>query len=59
MMKNNIYIEIDKNFEKDVDKNTIKRCALKSLNIGSKDSCKDSISISITSSEKIKILNKK
>ena len=58
-MKNNIYIEIDKDFEKDVDKNVIKRCALKSLNIGSRDSCKDSVSISITNSEKIKILNKK
>ena len=59
MMKNNIYIEIDKDFEKNVDKNAIKRCALKSLNIGSRDSCKDSVSISITSSEKIKVLNKK
>ena len=58
-MKNKIYIEIDKDFENDINKNSIKKCALESLNIGSSNLCEDSISISIASSEKIKILNKK
>ena len=59
MMKNNIYIEIDDNFEKEIDKKAVKNCALESLNIGASSLCEDSISISITSSEKIKTLNKK
>ena len=59
MMKNKIYIEIDKDFENDINKNSIKKCALESINIGSSNLCEDSISISIASSEKIKILNKK
>tara|TARA_Y100000996_G_C22288763_1_gene547188 strand:- start:170 stop:694 length:525 start_codon:yes stop_codon:yes gene_type:complete len=59
MMKNNIYIEIDDNFEKEIDKKAIKNCALESLNIGASSLCEDSISISITSSEKIKFLNEK
>jgi len=58
-MKNNIFIEIISDFQKDIDINAIKKCGLNSLIIGSNSLCKDSISISITSSEKIKTLNKK
>ena len=59
MMKNNIYIEIDNEYKKNIDVEILKLCASKARKIGSNSLCNDSLSISITTSEKLKTLNKK
>lgn len=58
-MKNNIYIDIEENFQKIINKGSLKICASEALSLGSDFLCNDSLSVSITNSEIIKNLNKK
>ena len=58
-MKNNIHIDIEENFLKEINKESLMLCAYEALSIGSNSLCCDSISVSITNSEIIKDLNKK
>ena len=59
MMKNNIYINIDNEYKKNIDLEILELCASQARKIGSNSHCDDSLSISITNSEKLKTLNKK
>ena len=59
MMKNNIFIKIDNEFEKVIDSDRLKLCAYEARMVGSSSLCDDSLSISITNSENLKSLNKK
>ena len=59
MMKNNIYIDIDNEYKKNIDLEILELCASQARKIGSNSHCDDSLSISITNSEKLKTLNKK
>ena len=58
-MKNNIHIDIEENFQKIINKGSLKICASEALSLGSNSLCNDSLSVSITNSEIIKNLNKK
>ena len=58
MMKNNIYINIDNEYKKNIDLEILE-LASQARKIGSNSYCDDSLSISITNSEKFKTLNKK
>jgi len=59
MMKNNIHIDIKKEFKKNIYKEGLQLCASQAIKIGSNSLCNDSLSISITDSETLKTLNKK
>ena len=59
MMKNNIYIDIDNEYKKNIDAKILELCASQARKIGSNSLCNDSLSISITNSKKLKTLNKK
>ena len=59
MMKNNIYIEIKDEFKKNIYLHGLQLCASQARKIGSNSLCSDSLSISITDSKTLKILNRK
>ena len=58
MMKNNIYIDIDNVYKKNINLEILELCASQARKIGSNSHCDDSLSISVTNSEKLKTLNK-
>ena len=54
---NKILISIDQDFKKSINKKNIRNCIISSINHGALDNYDESVSLSITSNEKLEELN--